>query len=147
MNFTKEQLTEKTQAELVEIAVDLGLELDPSEDKDLLIGAIQDAQGKKAKRTTRKRTTTKKAEEPKASDPEERVNVIFHETAGPDGDQAVKLGLNGEVMVAKRGEVVKIKRKYLDGVVKNAVITEFIRDENTGAVKSRNVPRFPYSLA
>jgi hypothetical protein len=147
MNFTKEQLTEKTQAGLVEIAVDLGLELDPSEDKDLLIGAIQDAQGKKAKLTTRKRTTTRKAEEPKASDPEERVSVIFHETSGPDGDAAVKLSLNGEAVVAKRGEVVNIKRKFLKGVVDNAVITEFVRDEKSGEIKTRNVPRFPYSFA
>ena len=147
--YTEDNLKNKTQAELVEIANELKLNVDAMEDKELLTQEILRAQEQGAKRSRNTRNKPKKALTPKQDkpDPEERISVIFHETSAPDGDAPVKMSLNGEPVVAKRGEPVDIKRKFLKGVVDNAVMTEFMRDESTGNVRVRQVPRFPYSLA
>jgi hypothetical protein len=144
MAYTEEQLNEKTQPELVDIAKKMELAVDPAEEKDLLVSEVMRAQAdaaKKPKRTQRKAPAAKKGD-----DPEERVEVIFHETSGADGSQDIKLALNGEAVKIKRSTPVKVKRKFLHGPVKDAIITENYRDDR-GNHRVRNIPRFPYSLA
>jgi len=148
--YTEAQLKEMPQAELLSLASELGLNVDPGEDKELLVAEIFSAQKVPAKKAQTRRPRKAATEEPKEApkkESDDRVTVIFHETSGPDGDAPVKLALNGDVMRAKRGEPVSIKRKFLKGCVENAVMTEYIRDEESGKVRTRNVPRFPYSFA
>jgi hypothetical protein len=143
--YTEAQLKEMPQAELLSLASELGLNVDPGEDKELLVAEIFSAQKAPAKKAQTR--CPRKAATEETKEESDRVTVIFHETSGPDGDAPVKLSLNGDVMRAKRGEPVNIKRKFLKGCVDNAVMTEYIRDEEAGKVRTRNVPRFPYSFA
>lgn len=72
-----------------------------------------------------------------------RLKVVFHNTATETGD--IFLQLNGVGYQIQREEEVSLPTDVL-GVADLSVITMFERDHK-GAELSRDIKRFPYSLA
>jgi ornithine carbamoyltransferase len=70
-----------------------------------------------------------------------RSKVSFHNTSDETGDIFVQL--NGVAYQIKREEEVSLPNEVL-GVIDDAVITRFERDEKGGEL-TRDIKRFPYT--
>ena len=77
-------------------------------------------------------------------DPEPRVWFKVSPGEGKMGKAPVFCSINGESCLVKRGEWVKLKKKFLN-VLQHAVVTE-VEQDLSGEKTLRDVPRFNYQF-
>lgn len=89
--------------------------------------------------------TTKKAGDSMVIYPilnEPRVKIVIDEQEGHEGHQPVKLGINGYIIVIKRGHEVEIPASYVN-LLKELKQTVYSKDDDGNDI-SREVPRFAW---
>lgn len=74
-----------------------------------------------------------------------KIRVIFPKQDGVEGQEDVKITLNGYRWRVRRGEEVELPPEAI-GVVDDAIITEMHRDEKTGDYIEVNRKRFHYQV-
>jgi hypothetical protein len=73
---------------------------------------------------------------------EPRVKIVIDEQEGHEGHQPVKLGINGHVLVIKRGHEVEIPESFIN-LLKELKYTVYGKDD-AGNDTERDVPRFAW---
>lgn len=80
-----------------------------------------------------------KAEAPK------RTKIMIPSHTGPAGSDDVFVSVNGRDYLIKRDVEVEVPEEVL-GALKNAVVTDYVTDENGRITRERQVPRFPFQV-
>lgn len=135
-------LKQKTEAELAQLAAELGLELNTARmSKKALIEAIAAKQAE-SEPEAESETEAPAPEEPVAAEPPKpkKYRIIIHNQEGPENTPFVKVGVNGRVWQINREEPVVIPEE-VKHALDNAVVNYI---DATGA--ERRVQRFPVSI-
>jgi len=79
-----------------------------------------------------------------------KVRIKIHKSDGPDGNNDVKVGLNGRAYQIKRDAQVDIPEPVFNACIKGAVFTVYepVTNPATGQIEisERDVDRFAYTL-
>lgn len=79
-----------------------------------------------------------------------KVRIKIHKSDGPDGNNDVKVGLNGRAYQIKRDSQVDIPEPVFNACIKGAVFTVYepVTNPVTGQIEitERDVDRFAYTL-
>ena len=81
---------------------------------------------------------------------EEELVILINLSDDPNAEDPVPCGNNGSVKFLKRGEPHKIKRKYLDSIIKTRyrVVTENYKDkDNVDQTRVRRIPSQVYPIS
>lgn len=134
--YTKSALQKMEPEALVKIVME-EFGAVPSDDatKTDLVGQIMEAQG------TSNNDPSEDAPAPEVSDKADKIEIKIAAGDGPAGEADVYFSHNGIQYLAKRNQWVKIPRKVLSSLTR-AVTTNYKRDDETGEVVSRDVPRY-----
>ncbi len=73
---------------------------------------------------------------------EPRIKIIIDEQEGHEGSQPVKLGINGHVLLIKRGHPVEIPQSYVN-LLEELKYTVYSKDDEGNDIE-REVPRFAW---
>jgi len=85
-------------------------------------------------------------DEPKAKLSGDRYRVIIHQQDGPDGNEDVVIGVNGEVAQIKREHEVALTKEQIS-VLENAVYIRYEPIVNRpGEYHERHIRRFNYTV-
>lgn len=74
-----------------------------------------------------------------------KTKIIIPSHTGPAGSDDVFVSVNGRDYLIKRDTEAEVPADVL-GALKNAVITDYVTDENGRIVRERQVPRFPFQV-
>jgi hypothetical protein len=74
-----------------------------------------------------------------------KTRIIISSNTGPAGSDDVFVSVNGRDFLIKRDVEVDVPEEVL-GVLKNAVVTDYVTDADGRITRERRVPRFPYQV-
>lgn len=141
MSFTKSQLDKKSDAELAQIATDLGLDLSPeSTSKAVYVASILQIQAEDA----RLNADASVVEEPAAVEaPQKKLRILVHNQEGVEATPFVKVQVNGTMYTLPREQEVTVPAEVVE-VLNNAVVTRFVQEGRDLVEKPAR--RFPYTV-
>lgn len=140
MAFTKSQLEKKSDAELAQIATDLGLDLSPeSTTKAVYVASILQIQAEDAKLDAPAQEAAIVAEEA----PQKKYRIIVHNQEGVEATPFVKVQVNGTMYTLPREVEVTVPAEVVE-VLNNAVVTRFVQEGRNLVEKPAR--RFPYTV-
>ena len=127
-------LDNNTKEELIEIAKDLGINIDARFSETKLREIIY---------------AEKKAESKALSnadiDAQRKVKLLIHKTDGDTGSIDVPVSVNGKTWLIKRGVEVDVPLFVVE-VLKNAVKEIYVQDDVNRGIVMREVPAYPFSV-
>ncbi|WP_019558483.1 SAP domain-containing protein [Thioalkalivibrio sp. ALE12] len=141
--YSEDDLNTMTVAQLREFAADRGITLKSNGSKDEVIATILAAGDDEPEPMSDAEQEMRAA---KAA-PGERVEIMVHAGGGPEGQDPVKVGLNGKMFLINRDQWVKVPKGVL-GILDNAkqTVMEEAGTDADGAIKyrERTVRRYTF---
>lgn len=139
MSFTKSQLDKKSDAELAQIATDLGLDLSPeSTSKAVYVASILQIQAEDARLNEPEAAPAAEVEAPS-----KKYRILVHNQEGVEATAFVKVQVNGTMYALPRETEVVVPSEVVE-VLNNAVVTRFVQEGRDLVEKPAR--RFPYTV-
>lgn len=148
-HYTEEDLSTMTVSQMRDFANNNGIELKTNANKDEVIQTILAAQEGNDDQDDEPMSDAEQAAHAEQAAPGERVEIMINAGGGPDGQDPVKVGLNGKMFLINRDQWVKVP-KGVAGILENAkqTVMEEAGTDPDGTIKyrDRTVRRYTYQI-
>jgi len=112
--------------------------------KDAILSKLSDMEGKDYANMAEPNASVKSSAHAKLRK-QKKIKIMIPSTEAPDGKDDVQVGVNGVLYLIKRDLEVEVPESVV-GVLKNAVQTLYLQNEETGEMAARRVPSYPFSI-
>lgn len=127
-----------------------GVKFDPKMTKPEMVQKLQELQEAEAYQMAEENGDVVDDTEDSIPSGVRKVRIKIHKSDGPDGNNDVKVGLNGRAYVIKRNVEVDIPEPVFNACIKGAVFTVYepVSNPVTGQIdiQERDVDRFAYTM-
>lgn len=144
-HYTEDELQTMTVAQMREFANGMGVQIKSNASKDEVVQTILDAQA--GFMPEEAMSDVEKTSASIEGDPGERIEIMVNSGGGPEGEQPVKVGLNGRSYLIKRDEWVRVPRAVtgiLDAAVTTVLEEAGVEPDGTIKHRERDVRRYTY---